>query len=103
MNGQEDPAPGGQTIVHGHPPEGARAVEIDEGLAPATLEQLDPPPVDGQRALVIRRGRDLGHRTPSRIRQERRRRKANEHKAAGAREKTSRIMRDVSSWAVRLR
>ena len=59
VNGQEDPAPGGETIVDGHPPEGARAVEIDERLAPATLEQLDPPPVDGQGALVIRARRRL--------------------------------------------
>ena len=98
VNREEDPAARGQEVVDRHPPEGAGAVEIEEGPAAAGLEQLDAAPVDAERALALRRGRDLGHRVPSPLRQVGRPREARAHQKGVAGETPSRIMRDLSSW-----
>ena len=70
-------------------------MEIEEGPAAAALEQLDAAPVDAERALALRRGRDLGHRVPSPLWQVGRPREARAHQKGVAGETPSRIMRDL--------
>ena len=43
---------GGQAVVHGHPPEGAGAVKVEQRRSVTSREELDGAPVHAQRLLL---------------------------------------------------